>query len=126
MSYESPNYEVIARKRGYEVRRYDSYLVAETVVGGTFDGTGSQAFRRLAGYTFGNNTASKKMAMTVPVTRTGVDGGFAQRRRPQLRDWRVIEPQSWRWSRSSSGRVCPSLSDSNRVFPPRTDKPPYD
>lgn len=79
VSYEAPSYEVVARRRGYEIRRYDSYLVAETVVAGTFDGTGSQAFRRLAGYIFGHNSASKKMAMTVPVTRTPVDGGYEYR-----------------------------------------------
>lgn len=79
MSYEAPTYEVISRRRDYEIRRYDSYLVAETVVEGTFDGTGSQAFRRLAGYIFGNNSASRKMAMTVPVTRTPVDGGYRYR-----------------------------------------------
>jgi DNA gyrase inhibitor GyrI len=75
MTYESPQYEVLARQRGYEIREYESYLVAQTNVDGTFQTSGNRAFRRLAGYIFGDNQQSTKMAMTVPVTRRPVAAG---------------------------------------------------
>lgn len=71
--YERPQFEIVAERNGYEIRRYDSYLVAETVVSGGFDEAGSAAFRRLAGFIFGNNSQQLKMNMTVPVTRQSVD-----------------------------------------------------
>lgn len=74
--YEQPAYAVVESSVGYEVRRYDSYLAAETTVYGDFDSTGNAAFRRLAGYIFGRNSEGLKMNMTVPVSRqpTGVHG----------------------------------------------------
>ena len=80
MSYESPDYDVLAKHDGYEIRHYEPYLVAETEVDGTFEASGNRAFRLLAGYIFGNNRESKKMAMTVPVTRQPAAAGkFAYR-----------------------------------------------
>ncbi len=81
MSYEQPVFESIAHRDGYEVRYYPSYLVAETDVPGSFDGSGSTAFRRLASYIFGDNSESQKMNMTVPVTRTAAPGGGGYRYR---------------------------------------------
>lgn len=66
--YEQPAFEVRQRRREYEIRRYESHLVAETTVEGEYEGTGSLAFRRLAGFIFGQNTEGQKMKMTVPVT----------------------------------------------------------
>jgi hypothetical protein len=74
-SHEQPTYEVVARHDGYEIRRYDSYLVAETTVHGSYESTGNEAFRRLAGFIFGRNTDGMKMKMTVPVTHEALDGG---------------------------------------------------
>jgi hypothetical protein len=68
-SYEEPRYSVVATTDRYEIRRYDSYLAAETTVDGDFDSTGNTAFRRLAGFIFGSNSEGLKMNMTVPVTR---------------------------------------------------------
>ena len=67
MAIEEPQYEVLSSTDDYEVRRYDAYIVAETDVEGTYKSTGNQAFRILAGYIFGDNQASEKMAMTAPV-----------------------------------------------------------
>ena len=75
MSCESPDYYVIAKHDGYEIRHYEPYLVAETEVDGTFETSGNRAFRRLAGYIFGDNRESEKMAMTVPVTRQPAAAG---------------------------------------------------
>lgn len=71
--YEQPDYSVVATTDSYEIRRYDSYLAAETMVEGDFDATGNTAFRRLAGFIFGRNSEDLKMNMTVPVTRQQTD-----------------------------------------------------
>ena len=78
-AYEEPAYKVVHRGDDYEIRDYEPYLVAETTVAGDFDETGNTAFRRLAGYIFGDNRSpdaggaatgeSVRMNMTVPVTR---------------------------------------------------------
>lgn len=73
--YEQPSYDVVADGDGYEVRRYDSYLVAETTVSGGYGSTGNEAFRRLAGFIFGRNSERTKMKMTVPVTHEPIDDG---------------------------------------------------
>ncbi len=67
MAIEQPEYSVVATTDEYEIRVYEPYIVAETVVDGDLRGSGSAAFRRLAGYIFGKNDASQKMAMTAPV-----------------------------------------------------------
>ena len=72
-SYEEPRYSVVSTTDRYEIRRYDSYLAAETTADGDFDSTGNTAFRRLAGFIFGSNSAGLKMNMTVPVTRQQTD-----------------------------------------------------
>jgi hypothetical protein len=64
VAIEEPKYEVVKTYPGFELRRYAPYLVAETEVTGDFDEVGSQAFRILAGYIFGNNRAQEKMEMT--------------------------------------------------------------
>ncbi|MEO1573595.1 MAG: heme-binding protein [Pseudomonadota bacterium] len=73
MAYEQPDYRVIATSQAYEVREYDSYIVAETVVGGNLRSSGNAAFRRLAGYIFGKNDTSQKMNMTAPVETRRAD-----------------------------------------------------
>jgi len=75
MAIEEPQYEVLASTDDYEVRRYDSYIIAETDVEGTYKTAGNKAFRILAGYIFGDNQASEKMAMTAPVESRPADDG---------------------------------------------------
>ncbi len=67
MAYEEPDYSVTHQTPNYEIRQYAPYIVAETETEGSFRTAGSRAFRVLAGYIFGNNRSSTKMAMTVPV-----------------------------------------------------------
>ena len=59
MAIEEPEYEVLASTDYYEVRRYDSYIIAETDVEGTYKTAGNKAFRILAGNIFGDNQASE-------------------------------------------------------------------
>ena len=73
--YEQPRYTVESSRHGYEIRRYESYIAAETVVAGKYGPSGSQAFRRLAGFIFGRNTEALRMNMTVPVTHQSNDDG---------------------------------------------------
>ena len=78
--YEQPEYVVVASRAGYEIRDYDSHLVAETIVEGDFESTGNVAFGRLAGFIFGRNSANRKMNMTVPVTHLPLpEGGHRYR-----------------------------------------------
>ena len=78
--YEQPEYTVVASRAGYEIRDYDSHLVAETTVRGDFETTGNVAFGRLAGFIFGRNSANQKMNMTVPVTHLPLpEGGHRYR-----------------------------------------------
>lgn len=67
VAIEEPQYEVLEKRDGYEIRRYAAYIVAETVVQGGFKDAGNTGFRILAGYIFGDNSAGEKMNMTAPV-----------------------------------------------------------
>lgn len=68
---EKPKHVVSQRFQDFEIRDYASYLVAETRVNGSLEDSGNQAFRRLAGYIFGQNQTQQKVAMTAPVTQQG-------------------------------------------------------
>lgn len=87
--YEQPSYTVERTAPGYEVRHYATHLVAETVVAGGYDSTGTAAFRRLAGFIFGDNAEGRRLRMTVPVTHEALPGG-AQRYRFMME--RVFTP----------------------------------
>lgn len=64
---EQQPYDVIEHPNGFELRRYPAHLVAEVTVAGSFESAGSAAFRALAGYIGGRNTAQDTIAMTAPV-----------------------------------------------------------
>jgi len=86
---ERPEYTVIQTlPGGVEIRRYEPYLIAETIVDGVgFREPTGQGFKACAGYIFGKNTKQKgwfgssttseegsnavKMAMTAPVRVSG-------------------------------------------------------
>lgn len=61
---EQPPYQVLMKKKNYEIRRYEPIMVAETEI------NGPAAFGALAGYIFGKNERQEKMAMTTPVLST--------------------------------------------------------
>jgi len=64
---EEPEYQIIKNTPNFEIRYYSEYLVAEVTLKGSFNSSGNQAFRILAGYIFGSNQTSEKMKMTAPV-----------------------------------------------------------
>lgn len=71
MATEEPNYSILNQTEDFELRRYDSQIVAETWVSGDQKQASNKGFRILADYIFGNNTApsgeSSKISMTSPV-----------------------------------------------------------
>ena len=69
MAIEEPKHKVATKDGDIEIRIYESYIVAETVVDTSdFDEASNEGFRRLAGYIFGGNKVQQKIAMTSPVT----------------------------------------------------------
>ena len=69
MAIQEPPYSVEYKTPYYEVRNYEPTLVAETLINASFEDSGNQAFRILAGYIFGNNQSKTKIAMTAPVSQ---------------------------------------------------------
>lgn len=65
---ESSGYTVIKKEKEYEVRKYQSYIVAETFVPKGKGKASSRGFRTLARYIFGGNHQKQSIAMTAPVT----------------------------------------------------------
>ena len=71
MAVEEPDYTVISQSDEFELRRYDSQIVAQTLVSGDQKDASNKGFKVLADFIFGNNTApsgeSSKISMTAPV-----------------------------------------------------------
>jgi hypothetical protein len=70
-----PSYRVVSSEKGYEIREYAPYVIAETFVSGKAREGRNAAFRRLAGYIFGDNTQKRKVPMTAPVLSSGATEG---------------------------------------------------
>lgn len=82
---ETPQYQVVAERREYEIRRYDPFAVCSVSMSKArpadsykTDATisnpkmgGTKAFGALAGYLFGKNEESTAMKMTTPVINRG-------------------------------------------------------
>jgi hypothetical protein len=72
MATEEAKYTLIEKDGAFEVRAYDSKLIAEVLLDAEMSDATSAGFRLLADYIFGNNTApsgkSEKISMTAPVT----------------------------------------------------------
>ncbi len=70
MAIDEPAYTVVRSYDSFELRRYEPYIVAETLVRGAADEAGNQGFKVLAGYIFGGNKGARKIEMTAPVAQT--------------------------------------------------------
>lgn len=76
MANEEPKFEILSKHGNIELRRYPSFIVAETLVDGDMDAASGKGFRAIADYIFGNNVSSgstsqqgsEKISMTAPVT----------------------------------------------------------
>ncbi len=91
MAIEEPAFKVISKTGKFEIRQYAPYLIAQTWVEGDMDDAGSQGFRRIADFIFGNNQlpggqASGKIAMTAPVAMEPSDNTSGMK---SAQRWRV-------------------------------------
>lgn len=77
MAIEEPKFSVETKTEHYEIRKYETVLVAETKVESEFESAGNQAFRILADYIFGNNKSKTKISMTAPVSQQAVSEKIA-------------------------------------------------
>jgi len=74
MAIEEPSYQVLKQSEHFELRQYESQLIAEVTVQGSLSEASNKGFRLVADYIFGNNQVSRaasneseKIAMTAPV-----------------------------------------------------------
>ncbi len=67
---EEPKYTVISEESWYEIREYESYIVAEVEVSWDQSVALNSGFRLLAGYIFWGNTKGDSIQMTAPVLET--------------------------------------------------------
>ncbi|MDP1608863.1 MAG: heme-binding protein [Chlamydiales bacterium] len=70
---KEPKYEILESYDKIELRLYASFLVAEVECSGIRKEAIRSGFRILANYIFGNNVASAKLPMSVPVTQQKID-----------------------------------------------------
>jgi len=67
MAVEEAKYSVLRQEDGFELRQYESHILAETTVDKEFEDAGNEGFGRLFKYISGNNKQQQKVAMTSPV-----------------------------------------------------------
>jgi effector-binding domain-containing protein len=66
---EKAKYTVIEEKGSCQLRQYEPYIAAETLVDSDFDNAGNIAFGKLFKYISGNNRKRESIAMTAPVNQ---------------------------------------------------------
>ena len=65
---ETHSYQIQKQFQNFEIRRYDKALFSSVKLStNNFKDASSEGFSVLAGYIFGNNNRSEKIAMTSPV-----------------------------------------------------------
>ena len=69
MATEEAKYAVLEKEGHFELRQYEPFIVAETLVEGDFDEVGNAGFRRLFRYISGDNQAKRPISMTSPVAQ---------------------------------------------------------
>jgi len=69
MAIEEAKYNLVEKDGHFEIREYESYLLAEVKIEGSMEKAGSQAFRPLFNYISGTNRSQAKVAMTSPVSQ---------------------------------------------------------
>jgi hypothetical protein len=69
LGLEKTKYTVLEKQGKFELRQYETHIVAQTAVGGDFDEVGNVGFRRLFNYISGNNRSKQSIAMTAPVNQ---------------------------------------------------------
>jgi hypothetical protein len=59
----------------FEVRRYETCVLADVFVNSSFESAGTKGFGPLIGYISGGNKPNKKIAMTAPVVQESLQDG---------------------------------------------------
>lgn len=72
---QTPSYTVVTTVRDYQIRQYQSYVVAETHQKGSREEAASGGFRELFRYISGSNSARSKVPMTAPVLQSSEGKG---------------------------------------------------
>ncbi|MFT2816348.1 SOUL family heme-binding protein [Leifsonia sp. A12D58] len=67
---EQQPYNVVRTEPGFELRSYPQHVVAEVTVRAPFSDAGNRAFQYLFRYISGENSGSRKIAMTAPVVQS--------------------------------------------------------
>jgi len=70
MAIEEAPFSVVESQDRFQLREYQPYAVAETVVEGSFETAGNEGFRRLVRYIGGANQGKREISMTAPVEQT--------------------------------------------------------
>lgn len=74
LAVEEPKFQIVNADGDFELRDYPGLVVAEVTVGGDRRAASNEGFRLLAGYIFGGNAGSSKIAMTAPVSQAQAQG----------------------------------------------------
>ncbi len=69
VAIEKAEYTVVEREGRFELRQYESHIVAETFVDADFGVAGDVGFNRLFRYIQGNNRKRESISMTSPVNQ---------------------------------------------------------
>ena len=67
MAVETPEYRLLSSEGKFELREYDSFLIAKTTVENVYKEATVTGFRRIADYIFGGNKSQLSIDMTAPV-----------------------------------------------------------
>ena len=113
MALETPQYDVVFKYDGFEIRRYSEMIIATTSVGSDYRSSTSSGFRRIANYIFGANDKEMKIAMTAPVItdcpsdkREVFNISFVMPREHSLRDLPKSNTENVSIQKESLGEVC--------------------
>lgn len=72
MAIEEAPYTVVETNGAFELRDYAPHILAETLIEGSLEEAGNQAFNVLFKYISGDNSTTGKVAMTAPVSQQPV------------------------------------------------------
>jgi effector-binding domain-containing protein len=75
---DEPSYGIVFKDGNFELREYEAFIIAETVVDANFSDAGNDGFRPLFKYISGKNDPKQKIKMTAPVLQEPTtDGDFS-------------------------------------------------
>lgn len=82
VSLPEPDFEVVAKGKGFELRRYPPFNVAQVRVSADFEHASKRAFEPLVGYIQGGNRGGRNLPMMAPVNQQPLDEASASASAP--------------------------------------------